>query len=221
MVHSLHAQLQRAGHLWSVWLQKDEKQSQGASCIAVALHNWLSAICLQLSLLQDDCSEPGKCSSCTGGFGPDGKGGCTACKVRSAREGGPTKQRAANAGPCLPAAVPCPVLRMHSMSVPALSALRRAVLRLQIDPCTNCTTSLDTCEPLGCEFGFYFDAEKKACTPVRQGQGAGGRGQQASLCLAAGSTCGREGKLLVDTMFADSILSTSSWFLCATRCPPL
>lgn len=32
----------------------------------------------------------------------------------------------------------------------------------------NCTASLDTCEPLGCDSGFY-DAAKNACTPVRQG----------------------------------------------------
>ena len=37
----------------------------------------------------------------------------------------------------------------------------------QIEGCNNCTASVDSCEPQGCDTG-YFDSEKKACVAVRQ-----------------------------------------------------
>ncbi|KAI7845837.1 hypothetical protein COHA_000747 [Chlorella ohadii] len=108
----------------------------------------------------DECPDGKTCKTCGYGFALDASGKCVACPENcdDCSEPGKCSSCTGGFGP----------------------DGKGGCTACKIDPCTNCTTSLDTCEPLGCEFGFYFDAEKKACTPCAEG---------CNYCLGAPDNC--------------------------------
>lgn len=94
-----------------------------------------------------ECPSGETCQACYFGFSVDASGNCTACPD-NCDECADGKCTTCSSGFGPDGNGGCAACKVAS--------------------CMNCTASLDTCEPLGCDSGFY-DAAKNACTPCAEG----------------------------------------------------